>query len=182
MAEVEFLRHLNDALPEEIPGWYYMMAVKEPLAHQALAGRPRRGRLVLPAERDAWAAEQAELLISGLRASGYDIAGDLEELRPRPVSGPRLSPSAEPPEQVLDAAVQACAALVTAQFRRAYPAARPAGAGQPRGLVSRVESTVAGSPRVKNTVRELSRRYPAMRKLRVMAWRELERRRAREGH
>jgi hypothetical protein len=182
LPEAEFLLKLNEALPDEVPGWYYMQAVKETVAHQALAARPRHGRLTLPAGRDAWASEQAELLISGLTASGYDIAGDLDDLRPQLVTGPRLSPTAEPPEQVLDAAVAACAALVVAQFRRAYPAQRGDGGGPgQRGLVSRVESSVASSPRVKNTVRELSRRYPAMRRLRVMAWRELERRRARGG-
>jgi hypothetical protein len=180
MPEIEFLRHLNEALPEEVPGWYYMQAVKETVAHRALASRPRQGRLVLPADRDGWAAGQAEMLISGLGGAGYDIVGDLEELRPQPITGPRPSPSSESAEQVLDAAVAACAALVVTQFRRAHPAGRSdAAAARPRGLVGRVESTVAGSPRVKNTVRELSRRYPAMRRLRVLAWREMERRRAR---
>jgi hypothetical protein len=180
MPEIEFLRHLNEALPDEVPGWYYMQAVKETVAHRALAARPRQGRLVLPADRDGWAAGQAELLIGGLSAAGYDIVGDLEELRPQPITGPRPSPSSESAEQVLDAAVAACAALVVTQFRRAHPAGRADAAGaRPRGLVGRVESTVAGSPRVKNTVRELSRRYPAMRRLRILAWREMERRRAR---
>jgi hypothetical protein len=178
--EIEFLRHLNEALPDEVPGWYYMQAVKETVAHRALAARPRQGRLVLPADRDGWAAGQAELLTSGLSAAGYDIVGDLDELRPQPVTGTRPSPSTESTESVLDAAVAACAALVVAQFRRAHPADRSqSAAARPRGLVSRVESSVAGSPKVKNTVRELSRRYPAMRRLRVMAWREMERRRAR---
>jgi hypothetical protein len=179
MPEIEFLRHLNEALPEEVPGWYYMQAVKETVAHRALATRPRQGRLALPAERDGWAAGQAELLISGLSAPGYDIAGDLDELRPQPVTGPRPSPSSESAEQVLDAAVAACSALVVAQFRRAHGGRADAAAARPRGIVSRVESTVAGSPKVKNTVRELSRRYPAMRRLRILAWREMERRRAR---
>jgi hypothetical protein len=93
---------------------------------------------------------------------------------------------------VLDAAVQACSALVVAQFRRAHPAQRPGagGGGQAkggrsageRGLVGRIESTVAASPRLKNSLRELSRRVPAMRRLRIMAWREMERRRARGSH
>jgi len=184
MPEIEFLRHLNEALPEEVPGWYYMQAVKETVAHRALATRPRHGRLVLPADRDAWAAEQAEVLIKGLSEAGYDIVGDLDELRPQPITGPRPSPSTESAEQVLDAAVAAAAALVVAQFRRAHGPGKGAGGGagapaRPRGLVGRVESTVAGSPKVKNTVRELSRRYPAMRRLRILAWREMERRRAR---
>src|SRR5262249_21695082 len=51
MAETEFLRRLNEALPEEVPGWYYMQSVKETVAHRALAARPRHGRLVMPQDR-----------------------------------------------------------------------------------------------------------------------------------
>ena len=51
MPETEFLRRLNQALPDEVPDWFYMWNVKEAVAHQALADRPREGRLVLPASR-----------------------------------------------------------------------------------------------------------------------------------
>ena len=74
--------------------------------------------------------------------------------------------------------MQAAAALVVNQYRKAYPAAAAAAAGQ-RGLAGRVESTVASSPRLKRTVRELSSRSAAVRKLRILAWRTMERRRAR---
>src|SRR5262249_56484147 len=78
MAETEFLRRLNEALPgrDEIPDWFYMWNVKETVAHRALAGRAGGARLVLPADRDARAQEQSETLIAGPRGSGYDIAGD----------------------------------------------------------------------------------------------------------
>ena len=84
MAETEFLRRLNQALPgpDEVPDWFYMWNVKETVAHRALAGLLRGGRLVLPAERDAWAKEQSQTLIGGLRASGDQIAGELDDLRP----------------------------------------------------------------------------------------------------
>ena len=126
MAETEFLRRLNQALPgpDEVPDWFYMWNVKETVAHRALA-RPRGGRLVLPAERDAWAKEQSQTLIGGLRASGYQIAGELDDLRPPQVTQPPASPSDEPAEAILDAAVQAAAALVVGQYQREYPAARP---------------------------------------------------------
>ncbi len=175
LAEVEFLRRLNLVLPEEVPDWFYMWNVKETVAHQALAARPPGARLVLPASRDTWAKEQAESLIAGLKDSGYDLVGALDELRPQPAGEPYANPEAEPAEQVLDAAVQAASALVVSQYRKAFPAARPQ-PGQ-RGLVGRVESTVASSPRLKRTVRELSSRSAAVRKLRILAWRTMERRR-----
>ena len=142
------------------------------------AGRPRDGRLVLPAERDAWAKEQSETLIGGLGTSGYQIAGDLDDLRPPQVTQPPASPSDQPAEAILDAAVQAAAALVVGQYQREYPAARPRGG---RGLAGRIEAAAAASPRLKRTVREFSSRYPAVRRLRVLAWRAMERIRAR-GH
>jgi hypothetical protein len=81
---------------------------------------------------------------------------------------------------MLDAAVQAAAALVVNQYRREYRAARPK---EPhgRGLAGRIESAIAASPRLKRAVREFSSRYPAVRRLRVLAWRTLERTRTR-GH
>jgi hypothetical protein len=180
MAETEFLRRLNQALPapDVVPDWFYMWNVKETVAHRAFAGRPRSGRLVLPADRDAWAKEQSETLIAGLRESGYHIAGDLDDLRPQQVTEPASSPSGQPAEAVLDAAVQAAAALVVGQYQREYPATRPQ-EGHGRGLAGRIESAVAGSPRFKRTVREFSSRYPAVRRLRVLAWRALEKTRTR---
>jgi hypothetical protein len=76
--------------------------------------------------------------------------------------------------------VTAASALVVNQYRKAYPAARPQpGPGRPGGLAGRVEATVASSPRLKRTVRELSSRSAAVRRLRILAWRVLERGRAR---
>ena len=79
---------------------------------------------------------------------------------------------------MLDAAVAAASALVVNQYRKAYPAARPQRDPGQRGLASRVEATVASSPRLKRTVRELSSRSSAVRRLRILAWRALERGRA----
>jgi hypothetical protein len=179
LPEIEFLRRLNEALPSDVPDWFYMWNVKEEVAHRALAARPRAGRLVLPADRDAWVKEQAEILIASLSGSGYDLVGDLDELRPRPDAEPYASPAGQPPDQMLAAAVQAAAALVANQYRKEYPPARPR-QGRSGGLAGRIESAVASSPRLKRTVREISSRYPAARRLRVLAWQALERIRTRE--
>jgi hypothetical protein len=182
LAEVEFLRRLNQQLSAELPDWFYMWNVKEALAHQALAGRPVGARLVLPGSRLGWAQEHADALISGLRASAYDIVGDLEELRPQAPAEPAENPADQPPEQILDAAVQAAAALVLNQYQKAHPAARPQKGLIGRGaLAERVESTVAASPWIKRTVRELSSRHSSVRQLRILAWRALERSRTRRS-
>ena len=187
LPEIEFLRRLNQALPADIPDWFYMWTVKEGVAHRALAARPREGRLVLPAGREAWAKDQAEVLVSGLASSGYDVIGDLDELRPRPAREPGITaPPGRPDDPILDAAVDAAAALVVNQYRKEYPAAgpQPGRAGQAglarTGLASRVEAAIASSPRLKRTVRDLSSRYPAVRKLRILTWQAMERTRARK--
>jgi len=180
MAETEFLRRLNLALPAEVPDWFYMWNVKEAVAHGELAGGARGGRLALPAERDAWAKEHAEGLIAGLRASGYDLVGDLGELLPGTSAEPAASPAGQPAEQVLDAAVRAAAALVANQYRKEYGATKPqARPARERGLAGLIESAVAASPRLKRTVRELSSRYPAVRRMRILAWQALQRPHAR---
>ena len=67
-------------------------------------------------------------------------------------------------------------ALVANQYRKQFPPARPQDRpAAARGLAGRIESAVASSPRLKLAVRQASSRYPAVRKLRVAAWRTLER-------
>jgi hypothetical protein len=180
LPEIAFLRQLNEAMPAEVPDWFYMWNVKETLAHRALAARPRSTRLVLPAGRQAWARGSARAVAAALGESRYDVLGDLDDLLPAPLTEAPASPSDQPPEAVLDVAVAAAAALVLYQYRKAYPAARPErGPGGPRGLVRRMESSVTSSDRVKRTVRELSSRFPAVRQGRVLLWQAVERRRAR---
>jgi len=76
--------------------------------------------------------------------------------------------------------VEAAAALVVNQYRKEYPQARR----QPKraasaGLAGRVEAAVASSPRLKRAVRDLSSRYPAVRRLRILTWQAMERTRTR---
>jgi hypothetical protein len=182
VAEIEFLRRLNLALSPEVPDWFYMWNVKETLAHQTLAARPRTARLVLPADRAAWAGEQAETLIAALKESPFDIIGDLDELRPRPSADPAVRPEDSPAGEMLEAATEAAAAAVLHHYRKRFPATAPQRTpATARGLVSRVESKMASSDRFKRTVRELSGRYPAVRQLRVRVWQATERRRVRRN-
>ena len=178
--EIEFLRRLNIALSPEIPDWFYMWNVKESLAHQTLAARPRSGRLVLPPSREGWALDQAQALTAALKDSPYDVIGDLGELMPRQ-AGPGASPDEASPGDMLNAAVDATAAAVLAHYYKVYPAVRPESAAGRAGLVGRVEAKVAASDRFKKTVRQLSGRHPAVRRLRLAVWKATERRRVRRN-
>jgi hypothetical protein len=161
LPEIELIRRVNQHLPEELPGWFYMRTVKELLAHDVLARRPTVGRLELPAERDAWAREQGELLIDGLRNGGYRIRGDLEDLLPRPISGHRDTPSDVTTEQLLDASVDAISALL-ADRAAAEGMALPS--PDPDGKPSKTE------PTLKAALVALSRRSPTVHRLRRSYW------------
>ncbi len=49
LLETEFLRQMNEALPGDLPDWFYTRNIKRILAHDVLDGRPRQARLALPA-------------------------------------------------------------------------------------------------------------------------------------
>ncbi len=88
IGEAEFLRRMNEALPEEMPDWFYTRTIKRVLAHDVLDARLRRGRLVVPPHQEAWVRQQSEILVAGLRESKFHVVGDLDELVPQPVTGP----------------------------------------------------------------------------------------------
>jgi hypothetical protein len=184
LREAEFLRRMNEALPEELPDWFYTRNIKRILAHDVLSGRPRQVRLALPAGRQAWAREQAEHLVRGLRDSKYQVVGELGELLPRPVTGRHAAgeleltrrPSPGPAaEQLLEVAVHAAAALADRYFQERYPAAGPhRRLGPPRLIARRLEWKLLNGPRTRRLLRTASHR-PAVRRLRVIIWSVLTR-------
>jgi hypothetical protein len=197
-AEAEFLRSVNQALPAEVPDWFYTRDIKRILAHDLLNARPRQAVLTVPPGRAAWAREQAEILVAGLRDAKYDIVGDLAELLPQGPAESYIGPADQPAEQLLDAAVHATAALLhelyLAKSHRpergpggGRPGASRPGASRDRGLrlsglrpgavrqtLSRWEWTVLNGPTAKRVLRAASHR-PGVRRLRVLIWRVLMR-------
>ncbi len=175
LPEAEFLRRMNEALPEEMPDWFYTRTIKRLLAHDVLDARSRQARLVLPPDRDAWARQQSEILIASLRDSKFDIVGDLSELVPQPAAGQHLGRADQPSERLLDAAVDAAAALAGQLYRVTYPARRqPDRPGGPRQAVSRLKWTMLNGPWIKRVLRRASH-VKAVRRLRVVIWRILMR-------
>jgi hypothetical protein len=187
LAEAEFLRRLNEALPDRMPRWFYTWNIKRILANDVLSARPPQARLSLPPERQGWAREQAEILVAGLRESKYHIVGDLGELLPPPATERYVSPSGLPAEQLLDAAILAAAALADRQYRGDIVTSgsdltvgmRPAGGqsrsrGGPRQMISRLGWAVLKRSQLKRALYQASRR-PAVRTVRVLVWRILTR-------
>lgn len=165
LPEAELLRRLNVELAEDrLPDWFYAVHVKERIAHDVLAARAATLRPRLEGRADEWARARAAKVVAGLRESGYDIVGSLDDLEPpEPGSGPAGRAAGRvPTDAVLDAAVATLAAVV----RRDYET-QERGSGQP--LPARL------APSVKRTVRDLTARHPSLGRVRVLAWRVSER-------
>jgi hypothetical protein len=174
LPEIEFLRRMNRALPDELPFWFYSETIKGELAHDVLSARPGLARLVLPPDREAWAKEQSALVVAGLREAGYEITGDLAELRPEPAARPYVAPADIPADQMLDAAVRAAVTLTGNQYAVRYPAPEPRAPRQiaPREVLSKIEWTVLNGPRTRRLLHKNSN-LAAVRRLRVVIWRML---------
>lgn len=175
--EVEMLRHLNGRLRGDraLPQWFYSGHVKETLAHQILASRPKTARLVLPPEYEEWARDVAEKQIVGLRAAGYDIVGDLDELRPGAVAGPSLRPRDVTYKQLYDVSLDALAGLLHERYETVT--SRPS----LRSLFSGQAPQLPGAYRVRRMLRDLAANHASVSRLRVLVWRINERTRRWRG-
>jgi hypothetical protein len=175
LTETEVLRRVNQALPAGIPDWFYAREIKQILAHGVFSAAPNRIRVALPPGREAWAADQAEILIAGLQDAKYDIVGDLAELRPTAGTGTAAGPGTAggsaggPAGPHLDAAVQAVVALAGSYYQVCYPEPEPRPRRSPRQRASDVKWAVLNGPRVRKVLRRTSHRA-AVRRLRVIIW------------
>jgi hypothetical protein len=81
VVETEFVRRLNKRV-RRMPARDYDPLVRRKLAEGVLGNRS--GRLTLPPEHVDWSVQRSRELVDVLRARGYRVVGDLEELVPRP--------------------------------------------------------------------------------------------------
>ena len=114
--ETALLRRVNRRVNATLDPEHYRPLVRELLAHQTLSRRTTSPRLALPPEVYPWVAERSEAWIEELRRRGYDVVGDLEDLRGVP---PERYADPDHPAQraVAAAAVDAIAALLTEAAR-----------------------------------------------------------------
>ncbi len=169
LAETEFLRRMNQALPPGMPDWFYARELKQILALGVLSARPHSARPSLLPSQHAWAAEQAEILIAGLRDAKYDVVGDLAELRPAGPAGPPAGLASHSAEDELEPAVQAVVALADRYYQALYPAPQRR---QPRGARQRasdIKWALLNGRQVRQVLRRASHRAAA-RRLRVIIW------------
>jgi hypothetical protein len=111
-AETTLIRRINRAANEELEPAYYRPLVRELLAHQTLSARSRTPRLALPPDVHPWAAELEESWIAEIRARGYDVIGDLDDLRGAPPVDDYADPDRPDEALVSGAAVDALKAVL----------------------------------------------------------------------
>lgn len=107
--EANLLRRLNLALGAELPWPQYNSLVTGVIGIDVLAAR-NGTRIRLPGQDHAWIAERAAVMIDGLRAAGYHVVGDLDELVPEAAAA---EPAAASDAEMLDAALDCLVALLT---------------------------------------------------------------------
>lgn len=121
--ETALVRRLNRATRHTLPPDAHRPFVLELLAHRTLSQRTESPRLALPRRDFRWVQETTETWIAAIEKASYDVVGDLADLRgqrpPRRCADPDTA-IATAPDQVVDAAVDAIAALVdeAARLRR----------------------------------------------------------------
>ena len=82
-AEVTMLRRLNIALAERrVPRETYVDWVRETIVKEVLAQRPDKVQATVPPRRRATVEAITTAWIEEIAAAGYDVVGDLAELRP----------------------------------------------------------------------------------------------------
>ncbi len=115
LPETELLRRVNLALPDDFPRWHQTGLTRDLLAVKVLGARSPAGRPQLPPELHARLVARASSAISGLRASGCDVVGDLDDL----VVPDEALPGDPAPDDaaVLDAAVAAVSGLLVQMAR-----------------------------------------------------------------
>jgi hypothetical protein len=111
VAEAELLRRMNRSLRHRMDWPTYEREIKVGLAKR-LAARRDSARLTVPKNRREWVEQCAEGMIAGLRSGGFDVVGNLDELRPVFDERPVVMPSDIRPQQLLQMAGDVVGELV----------------------------------------------------------------------
>jgi hypothetical protein len=123
VAETQLLRKLNRRMDRVTRRQSsYDDLIRGMLAQDELLGR-KSEPVRLPPEMYPWAELQSERWIEWIEASGVDVVGDVEDLRPvpPPEDQPFKHPDKVPPRLQLNAALDALAAMTREAARRPDP-------------------------------------------------------------
>jgi hypothetical protein len=110
--ETTLIRRINRAANEELEPAFYRPLVRELLAHQTLSRRTGTPRLALPPDVHPWATALEESWIAEIQRRGYDVIGDLDDLRGAPPVTDYADPDHPDEALVSGAAVDALKAVL----------------------------------------------------------------------
>jgi hypothetical protein len=82
LVEAELLRRINERVPRARRSPALTRHVKGRFVPEALVGSADREPFVLPERHHGWVRERSEEIVSRLRASAYDVVGELDDLLP----------------------------------------------------------------------------------------------------
>jgi hypothetical protein len=120
VVEAELLRRLNAGMKDRMDWPTYEAQVKRRLSER-LAARSSSPRLAVPAERRTWVKEQAQRIVDGLHAGGYDVVGDLDELLPVFDDRPVVMPADVPVGRLMRLAGESLADVLSEDAARQPP-------------------------------------------------------------
>ncbi|MEJ7833580.1 MAG: hypothetical protein WKF79_11740 [Nocardioides sp.] len=109
--ETALIRRINRAANRSLAPADYRPLVRELLAHQTLSQRTGSPRLGLPPDVHPWVAELQRSWVEEIETRGYDVVGDLGDLKGAP-PGAWADPDRPAERQVAGAAVDAIKALL----------------------------------------------------------------------
>jgi hypothetical protein len=117
--ETALLRRINRSANRVLEPADYRPLVRELLAHQTLSRRVLSPRLALPPEHAPWVQEREAAFVAEIERRGYDVVGDLHDLRGNPALTEYVDPDRPRERDVAGAAVDAIRALLleTARLR-----------------------------------------------------------------
>jgi hypothetical protein len=115
--ETALLRQINRSANRVVEPVHYRPLVRELLAHQTLSRRTESPRLALPPDAREWADQLSRAWVAELRARGYDVVGDLDELLPAPATAPFADPDRPNRRQLNRASMDAIRALLVEAAR-----------------------------------------------------------------
>ncbi|SDK80788.1 hypothetical protein SAMN04487820_11359 [Actinopolyspora mzabensis] len=123
VAETELVRRLNQQLNGNIDWPTHDRDVKRHLAEEIFGGRKARNPLEVPERHREWLRQQSERITGALAESGYEVIGDLDELRPAVTEGPEVEPDHPDAAELAEVAIEALAEVIArdAAGRRAQP-------------------------------------------------------------
>jgi hypothetical protein len=110
--ETALIRRINRAANRVLEPADYRPLVRELLAHQTLSRRVLSPRLALPPAQVPWVREREDAFVAEVERRGYDVVGDLHDLRGNPTLHPYVDPDRPRERDVAGAAVDAIKALL----------------------------------------------------------------------